>query len=342
MTTAMDEPRVAIVVLNWRRPQETVACVSSIMQLDYGNIDIIICDNDSGDGSIESIIADLQAALPGVNEARNARSIPNFTFRNVPPDLQSIDAGETEAGRLWIAQTGRNGGYAFGNNVGIRLALLAPQVEYVWVLNNDTAVDAGALRPLIAKMTADPAIGICGAKVLYSELDGQIQTLGGGRFLPSRARCEQIGEGLAVDKAIDAQTVEAQMSYVNGAAALVRRDLIEQVGYMDEGYFLYWEELDWATRALASGKYRLGYCADAIVYHQVGASTGSNDHGIPSLGSTYWMTRSKFRYLRLHRPRTLLIAFPLLLKAVAKEVRAGRRERAGVMLRAALNVPMKT
>ncbi|MDX3911250.1 MAG: glycosyltransferase family 2 protein [Sphingobium sp.] len=333
------EPGVAVVVLNWRRPQETIACVLSVLKLDYSHLDIIVCDNQSEDGSVETILAGLESSLPLMNEQRRAQNMAEFALCQVSPEARELLTSPADRRRLWIASTGRNGGYAFGNNVGIRLALLDREVEYVWVLNNDTFVDWHALRALVGQVAKDTSIGICGAKVLYSQDEGQVQTLGGGRFLPYRARCEQIGEGLPANAPVDARSIEAQLSYVNGAAAFVRRELIEQVGYMDEGYFLYWEELDWATRALKSGKFRLGFCPNAIVYHQVGASTGSNDHGVPTLGSTYWMTRSKFRYLRIHRPMTLIIAFPLLFKAMAAEVLAQRWARAFTMLRGALGLP---
>lgn len=334
------DPRVAVVILNWRRPQDTIVCVASVMKLAYGNIDIIVCDNDSGDGSVETISSGLAALLPDMTETRCSNGLPDFEYREVAPNLRNVEP-EAVARRLWLTQTGRNGGYAFGNNVGIRLALLSKDVEYIWILNNDTVVDEASLKALIDRMTSDRSVGICGAKVLYSGKDAQVQTLGGGRFLPLRARCEQIGEGLPATERSGSKEVEAVLSYVNGAAALARRELVEQVGYMDEGYFLYWEEMDWATRALASGKFRLGYCPDAIVYHQVGASSGTSDHGIPSLSSTYWMTRSKFRYLRRHRPWLLAIAFPLLLKAVIREGLAQRWTRARVMICGALNVPVK-
>jgi hypothetical protein len=242
------------------------------------------------------------------------------------------------AGTITLIATGRNGGYAFGNNVGIRHALRDPAIRYVWILNNDTVVTREALRALVACMEAAPDIGLCGATVLYLERPDRVQALGGGRFLPMRARAEQIGTDLAADAPIDAARIEAQLSYINGAATLARREMIERVGPMDEDYFLYWEEMDWATRMRAAGRYRLGFCADAVVYHRVGAATGTSDHALPSLSSTYWMTRSKFRYLRRHRPHLLAIAYPLLAKAALGEVRAGRHGRARVMLRAAFGL----
>lgn len=329
-------PRVAAIILNWRRPDDTLACVKSAAALDYPDLDIIVCDNDSQDGSFEAIDAGLGAALSEINAARAGAGGLPLDFATVAPDAADAPALPADQRRLWLVQTGRNGGYAAGNNVGIRLALLAPDTAYVWILNNDTVVTPASLGRLVDYAERDAAIGICGATVTYLEQPDRVQALGGGRFLPSRARCEQVGEGLAADAPVDAAAIEASLSYVNGAAALVRRQLIERVGYMDEGYFLYWEEMDWATRAAPA--FRLGYCADALVHHRVGAAAGTGDGGQASPGATYWLTRSRLRYLRLHRPLLLAIAYPLQAKAIFTAFAAGQRRRAAAMLRAAIGL----
>lgn len=324
-------PRVAAVILNWRRPEETIDCIESVAALDYDALDIMVCDNDSGDGSFERLTAMLSGRIEAINGDRAAAGRPGFTFAA----LAVGDAPPRPApARLWLVQTGRNGGYAFGNNVGIRLALTEPATDYVWLLNNDTVVDRHALSRLVDHAERDPSIGICGATVLHLGARAFVQTLGGGRFLPLRARAQQIGEGLPADAPIDGAAIEDELDYVNGAAALVRRRLIESVGYMDERYFLYWEEMDWATRA--RGRFRLGYCPGAIVYHSVGAASGSSDLGIATPMASYWMTRSRFRYLRHHRPELLAVAYPLLAKKLLAEIAAGRPARAAKMMRGAL------
>lgn len=105
----MNAPLVAIVVLNWRKPVETLACLKSLTQLTYSNVEIIVVDNGSGDESVALL-------------------------RRQYPDMQ-------------ILETGVNLGYAGGNNVGIRHAL-AQGAEYICVLNNDVLVAPGFLEPL--------------------------------------------------------------------------------------------------------------------------------------------------------------------------------------------------
>lgn len=329
------EPRVAVVILNWRRPEETVGCIASVFDLAYGNLDIVVCDNASGDGSEEAIRAFLLRELPEVNRRRAAAGHAPFVLED------GADAAWDEAlhdrQRFILIQTGRNGGYAFGNNAGIRAALAVAAVRYVWILNNDTAVDRDSLGALVEHVRRDGAIGLCGSLVLYLDDRRSVQTLGGGRFLIWRARGEQLGSGLSPADLPSVDEVERKLDYVNGAAALVSRELIETVGLMDESYFLYFEEIDWARRARRAG-FRLGYAPQALVYHQVGAATGSADDRSPTASSIYHAERSKFRFLRKHHPLTLVLAYPLMLRAVASRLVRGRTAAARAMFSGALGL----
>ena len=99
---------------------------------------------------------------------------------------------------------------------------------------------------------------------------------------------------------------------INGACVLARRELIEQVGLMDERYFLHREEID-GTRMRAHGAYRPAFGPDAVVYHRVGA-IGSDDYGLPSLAATDRLPHGRCRHLRhcqLLR-RRLVRAVPIL------------------------------
>lgn len=332
--------RAAIIILNWRGADDTIACLQSALASDHPTFDVMVCDNDSGDGSLERLAVEVPGLVGEANTVRGDRGLAPFTLALLDATAAPPEVAEG-VNRVWIIPTGRNGGYAFGNNVGIRLALLDSAVAYMWVLNNDTVVDPAALTRVTEYMERHPDIALCGMKVLYLDRPQEVQAMGGGRFLTTRTRCVQVGEGLAADAPVDAAAVEASLSYVNGAATVARRTFIDEVGLMDEGYFLYWEEMDWATRALRTKRWRLGLCVDAVAYHRVGASTGSNDHGLPSLSSTYWLTRSKFRYLRLHRPALLAIAAPLLAKAILTEAMARRWQRGWAMLMGALGLNLR-
>ena len=135
-------PMVAIIILNWRQSELTLACLESVKCLTYNSkrLQIVVVDNASKDGSVEAI----RDAYPGVTVIEN-------------PD---------------------NLGYAGGNNVGIRWAL-SNGATYILILNNDTILDPGLLNRLIVVMEDDKAIGITGPLIFHAEDPGVIQSAGG-------------------------------------------------------------------------------------------------------------------------------------------------------------------
>lgn len=331
-------PRLAVVVLNWRQADATLECVRSVAGLDYDNLDIYICDNDSQDGSFDKILSGLSASLENINALRVEQAHHPFELaapssepvRSDPCITQHPDDGVR---RITVLDTGKNGGYAYGNNVGLKLALQQPGIDFFWILNNDTVVDRLAARGLVDAMRSDETIGICGSTVLYMNSD-KVQTLGGGKFLPWKARCEQLGTGMSLVETSVEHDVERSLDYINGASAMVTRRFLQTVGLMDEMYFLYYEEIDWAVRARSAG-FRLGYCRESLVYHQVGASSGTADDGDSSNLSVYYAERSKFKFLLKHYPSFLLVAIPLLGREYVRRIARRRRASANAMLRGA-------
>lgn len=316
--------RTVAVVLNWRNASETLACVASLLAWDRP-LDIVVLDNASGDGSLDAIWHGL--------ESMPLRETARATLTRADPDGQwPIDPAAHR--QILVIDTGHNGGYAFGNNIGMRIALTRPETAWLWVLNNDTRVpDAASLDALIARMEADPTIGICGATVVYAHDPDRIQTQAGGTFNRRLGRCNPIGFGRTLANPLDCAAVERDLYYVNGAAAFVRRSFVETVGLMTEDYFLYFEEFDWANRG--RGKFRTGYAPDALVIHAVGATIGTDDFGGASPLSIHYMVRSRLLFLRRHFPASLVGAVLDLGLEAMRSVRQGRWRKAVVVARAA-------
>ncbi|MES3085067.1 glycosyltransferase family 2 protein [Sphingomonas faeni] len=234
---------------------------------------------------------------------------------------------------LVFVDSGRNGGYAFGNNVGIGLALQQAATAYVWILNADTVVPAAqTLDALIARMDEDITIGLCGATVAYLGLNDTVQTRGGGRFEQWRSRSMPIGAGERTDAPVDINAIETELAYINGAATFARRAFIETVGLMSEDYFLYFEEFDWARQGRKA--FRLGYAPKALVLHQVGGSIGTDDFGASSALSTFYLTRNRIKFLARHFPRCLPVAVVDEVIALIRNWRRGQIPQARARLRA--------
>jgi GT2 family glycosyltransferase len=311
------------IVLNWRTPNDTVRCVKSLLALDM-DLSVVVIDNGSGDTSLECMVSTL--ILPAQQSGYTLYQEPEYALgsEKVP-----------KSRRLYVLSSGKNGGYAFGNNYGAKFALGDPACEFVWILNSDTVVpNQQSMTSLLKKMDTRPDVGICGSTVIYMEDEGTVQTYGGGCFDSFWGRCTQLGQGEPASRPVNEEEMEAKLSYVNGACAFIRREFFEEVGFMDEGYFLYYEEIDWTFAGRS--KYGIGYCAESVVLHSVGGSIGTSDSGKRSMLSLYYLTRSRIRFLRRFSWHSLPFAFLDLGKEVAQHIKRRRWSAAKTMLQATL------
>ena len=241
--------RVGIVVLNWKKLDDTLACLESLRQLDYPAFEVVVVDNGSADGS-PALIRD-------------------------------------RFGGVTLIENSRNLGFAAGNNVGIR-HLLRRGVEYVLLLNNDTIVTSELLRVLVEYAEADPEIGILGPKIYYHREANIIWSAGGTLSPTGEPRHLRVGE-------TDNGSPESvrDVDYVTGCAILIKRHVVEQIGLLDERFFIYFEEAEWCARARRAG-FRVVYVPQARMWHKI--DMGERRY---SRRYTYFMTRNRLLYLRL-------------------------------------------
>jgi GT2 family glycosyltransferase len=296
-------PKVYIILLNWNGWRDTIECLESVLRLDYESFRVIVCDNASGDDSLDRIAEWASGSLAaGCSnpELKNLSSPPYpkpIPFIKIGPGERVPLGARDEA--LILVQTGANLGFAGGNNVGLRLALGAGDLDYAWLLNNDTVVEAGALSSLVSTMQGRPDVGICGSTLLYYHSPQTVQACGGSIYNRWTARSGLIGHGQGLDHVPASHEVERRMQYVVGASMFVRCSFLEQVGLMGERYFLYFEEIDWAKRA--SGFFILAYSRNSIVYHKEGSTIGTAHLGeMRSAISEFYSTRNRILFTRMH------------------------------------------
>lgn len=269
-----------IVIVNYRTAGLTVDCLRSLapQASDLGGGRVVVVDNASDDGSVEAI-------------------------------AKAIDA---EGWETWaeVVAAGRNGGFSFGNNVGIRRAMAAEAPpEHVLLLNPDTLVRPGALRALLAFMAENPKAGIagslletptgdvdCSAHRLHtplSELEGSARLGLVSRMLRHHA--------VSAPPAAQAHPCD----WVSGAALLMRRAVIEDIGLMDEGFFLYFEEVDYCWRAKRAG-WEVWYVPQSRVLHLEGAATGITAGA--KRRAPYWYESRRRFFIKHHGVIGLLLA----------------------------------
>lgn len=272
--------RLSIVVVNYRSAGLAADCLRSIaaQRDEVAALHAIVADNASGDDSVGTL----------------ARLI------------------EQEDWERWasVLPLQRNGGFAFGNNAGIRAALesQAPP-DYILLLNPDTVCRPGAIRALVEFMDERPRAGIAGS--LLQDARGAPAYSAHNFFTPlgeleSGARLGLLSRVLRrYSVASPFRDYAHECDWVSGAALIVRRAVLEQIGLLDEGYFLYFEEVDFCLRARKAG-WQVWFVPESVVVHFEGATTGIHD--VARRRPRYWYDSRRRYFVKHHGISGLLAA----------------------------------
>jgi GT2 family glycosyltransferase len=193
-----------------------------------------------------------------------------------------------------VLESRLNLGFAGGNNIGIRHAL-AQGVEYVWLLNNDTEPDPQALAALVAKAACEKSIGAVASICYYADAPTEVEAWGGAHVNL------WIGYGRNSRKPRE----DGWFDSLNGTSMLIARRALDDVGLLDQVFFLYWEDTEFCLRLRKKG-WRIAAAGDSRVLHKVNASTGGN-----KIVLDRHQTASGLRLLRLHAraPRVAMTLF---------------------------------
>lgn len=263
--------------------------MSEAVAREYPDVDVVIVAHDSGE-LLERAVASVERQVaPG---------------RVVVVDAESADGSVAAMAALHPAVCvipSPNRGFAASNNVGIA----ATSGEYVLLLNPDAELEDGGLAPLVTRMRANRTAAIVGPKVV--DPDGTLQDGSFGRF-PTLGRTlilhlnrfvHAISRGVFRPRPTIPGTLP--VDWVTGACMLVRRSAIEKAGAMDEGFFLYYEDVEWCHRMHDNGYTVLIEPVTACVHHR-GASGGGSS---PAAQRAY--RESFYRYCDLYGLRGLAL-----------------------------------
>lgn len=291
--TRMSLPRVSLILLNWNGRDLLPKTLPSVVATTYENLEIIFADNASTDGS-----ADWAAAhFPGLKVLRHPE----------------------------------NWGFCRGNNE----AVLQATGSLIVLLNSDVEVPPGWLDPLVARIQSDSSIAAVQPKLLQYEDRTQFEYAGGsGGFLDRWGYPFTRGRLFFTLEADSGQYDDARdVFWASGAALLLRRSALDEVGLLDERFYLHMEEIDLCWRLLRAG-YRVVVEPRSEVYHIGGSSL---PQGNPR--KAYFNFRNSLLLLYKNlSPRTWRRVFPvraaLDLLAVTRALLLGHGREAWAILRA--------
>lgn len=202
LKTAIKQPLVYILVLNWCSYEDVLCCIDAIRKLEYQNYKVVLIDNASPDQSGESL----------------RKQFPEYAY----------------------LQTGRNLGYAGGNNMGICHAVQAG-ADYIWIINPDVRVESECLKVMIEAMENDTHLGVCGPVINeYEKRDAVPQKIFGWKIHAEK--------GWTVEKILN-QDQKSSLDYIYGCSFLIKKELLLDVGLFREEFFTYFEEAELCSRA---------------------------------------------------------------------------------------------
>lgn len=249
--------KVAVVVLNWNRAKATINCLESLLPMVEDGLGMVICcDNASNDDSVTSL-----------------ESWAHQYFLENTANIKEKQLEKEKKGTKFVLiQTPKNGGYAAGNNAALRFILAQDYYEFVWILNNDTVVDSEALYHLLKYSLSHPEMPVIGSTLVDYHDRELVQCAGGCRYLPALTIMWNVFGGKSLSKVLEYPKLP-QLDYIHGAAVFLSTRIISEIGFLNENFFLYYEELDYALRLKAKG-YKLGWCPRSVVYHIGAVTTG--------------------------------------------------------------------
>lgn len=258
--------KVFVVIVNWNGKTDTYDCLTSLKKSRYrGIINSIVIDNNSSDDPI----VELKKSFPDVHFVKNKENV----------------------------------GFTGANNQGIRLAL-EKGAGYIFLLNNDTIVSKDCIFYLVSHLEASDG-GVVGPKIYFAphyefhkdryktEDLGKVIWYGGGKIdwvnvLVSHRGVDEIDRG-QYDKVSDTD-------FVSGCAMLAKADTFQNLGFFDERYYLYYEDIDLCLR-LKKAEMAVRYVPQAFIWHK---NAGSSHSG--SRLQDYFLTRNRILFGMTYAP----------------------------------------
>lgn len=271
---------VLIIIINYRRSEDTLKCLNSVLASSYKDYKIILIDNASKDDSVEKI-------LKWINKNDSVLSQNEKTHFSDQKIVNSIFSGN----KIEFILSKENYGFAGANNIGMSYAI-ENGYDYVLLLNNDTIVKADFIEPFIELAESDSSIGIVGGKALSPKNNSVISA--GGKMNWLRG----FGNNMIENEKWD---LACEVEFVSGCQMLIKKEVLETVGYLSEQYFLYYEDVDYCFRSREKG-WKVYYEPKSIIWHNESTSTG---YGSPS--RYFYLTRARIIFNKIYNKKYFII-----------------------------------
>jgi N-acetylglucosaminyl-diphospho-decaprenol L-rhamnosyltransferase len=232
---------LSCVIVNYRTPQYLNDCLPGLLsEIEGIDANVTIVDNKSGDDSVESIRRWISSK--GADH------------------------------KVCVIESSVNSGFAAGNNIGIK----SQCAKYYLLLNSDTLIRPGAIRAMLNTAINFPEAGLISPRLEWSDGTGQESCF---RFPSPISELIDASDTGMIDRlfgkylvAMPVQTQIARPEWTSFACVLIKDDVFRQAGLLDEGYFMYFEDIEFCYRARQAG-WKVAHNPEARVVHLRGGSS---------------------------------------------------------------------
>lgn len=269
------QKKIAIIILNYKTPDLVIDCLRSLEDQIEPGIDVVVVDNASNDGSAERIKEQI---------------------------ISNIWEGWSR-----VLCSPVNGGFAAGNNY----ALQAIDADAYILLNSDTIVLPGAIDELLHAMEVNPKAGLIGPAIKNQEGNVDTSTFNFIHPVTELIRSAQTGPVTHLLHKFNAPLATSdsptEPDWLGFACVLIRHEVIEQVGLLDAGFFMYFEDVDYCQRVRHAG-WSIVFWPKAEIIHLLGGSSNFTSKGTLQKRSPRFYYEARSRYFAKHYGRTGLLA----------------------------------
>jgi len=305
--------KVYIIILNYNGWKDTIECLESVLKNDYEDYQIIVVDNDSPNNSMDYIINWAEGKQDVIYTEDSQLKHLSQPFEPKPLEYvyytkeEALSGGDVVQEKKYknpiiFIQAGENGGFAAGNNIGIKYALEKNDFEYIWLLNNDTVIEKESLLKFVKSFEnklENQKIGILGSVQYYYHNPEKIQASAGGfdKWTGSFWNYQTLN------------FEEEEIAFIYGASMFISKNIFEKVGFLNEGYFMYYEEIDLSERLK---KINCKYLVDKRlkVYHKHGNTIQKNGYDF----KFYFLFKNRIVFYKKYYKNIFLISIVSIIK----------------------------
>lgn len=246
--------KIGVIIVNYKNWEDTISCINSIKANKLIDYELEIC------------IVDNSACPKTLNNLKNKLEVSYYKYKDNKFEL----INEYNHSNIYLVESDKNGGFAYGVNIGIKF-LNKKNVDYYLLVNNDTYIPKETLQIFLSKVEKSKKIGLFTLRIYYNDEKDTIW-YDGGKFIKPLAKSLHININ---KRKLPCDYEVKEIDFATFCFVLIPKKIIEYVGLLPEDYFLYFEDLEYSKKVIDKG-FKIFHFCYPFIYHKVGSAGGGS------------------------------------------------------------------